>query len=110
MAYYFDHTHTREDHPATHVDKPGIIVVIYLILVVGAILTIAMSFAGLGDKAIWVHMLISAVQVGLVAYFWMHLQRSDSVTWLVALSSLFIMILLFALPMTDFLTRHLGAL
>ena len=110
MAYYFDHKHSREDHPASHVDNPAMVFGIYLALVVGAILTVAVSFAGLGDKAIWVHMLISAVQVSLVGYYWMHLQRSDSLTWLTALSALFIMIILFALPLGDYLTRHLGGL
>jgi caa(3)-type oxidase subunit IV len=45
-----------------------------------------------------------------VAYYWMHLQRSDSVTWLVAFSGLFIMIILFALPLGDYLTRQFGGL
>jgi caa(3)-type oxidase subunit IV len=110
MAYYFDHKHQREDHPAAHTDQPATIVIIYLLLVAGALLTIGVSFAGLGDKAIWIHMLISAVQVSLVAYYWMHLQRSDSLTWLVALSGLFIMIILFALPLGDYLTRQFGGL
>jgi caa(3)-type oxidase subunit IV len=110
MAYYFDHKHQREDHPAAHVDTPATVFMIYLLLVAGALLTIAVSFAGLGDKAIWVHMLISAAQVSLVAYYWMHLQRSDSLTWLVALSGIFIMMILFALPLGDYLTRHLGGL
>jgi caa(3)-type oxidase subunit IV len=110
MAYYFDYTQTKEDNPAAHTDNLATVFAVYVIIAIGAILTIAISFAGLGDVAIYLHMLISTIQVCLLAYFWMHLQRSDSVTWLVALSSLFIMILLFALPMTDFLTRHLGAL
>jgi len=110
MAYYYDHKHHREDHPAAHVDAPATVFIIYLLLVAGALLTIGVSFAGLGDKAIWVHMLISAAQVSLVAYYWMHLQRSDSLTWLTALSALFIMIILFALPLGDYLTRHLGGL
>src|SRR5262245_58998559 len=110
MAYYYDHTQTKEDNPAAHTDNVATVFTIYRIIGIGAILTIALSFAGLGDAAIFLHMLISTIQVCLLAYFWMHLQRSDSVTWLVALSSLFIMILLFALPMTDLLTRHLGAL
>jgi caa(3)-type oxidase subunit IV len=110
MAYYFDHTHQREDRPDAYTDKPATILLIYLLLVIGALLTIGVSFAGLGDKAIWIHMLISAVQVSLVAYYWMHLQRSDSVTWLVALSGLFIMIILFALPLGDYLTRQFGGL
>ena len=110
MAYYFDHKHTREDHPAAHADKPGAVLMIYLLLVAGALLTIGVSFAGLGDKAIWIHMLISVVQVSLVAYYWMHLQRSDSMTWLAALSALFFMVILFSLPLGDYLTRHLGGL
>ena len=110
MAYYFDHKHQREDQPTAHLDRPATVFMIYLLLVAGAILTVAVSFAGLGDKAIWVHMLISAVQVSLVGYYWMHLQRSDSLTWLTALSALFIMIILFALPLGDYLTRHLGGL
>jgi caa(3)-type oxidase subunit IV len=110
MAYYFDHKHQREDNPAAHVDTPATVFMIYLLLVAGALLTIGVSFAGLGDRAIWVHMLISAAQVSLVAYYWMHLQRSDSLTWLVALSGLFIMMILFALPLGDYLTRHLGGL
>ena len=110
MAYYYDHKHHREDQPAAHVDTVGTVVMVYLLLVAGAIATIGVSFAGLGDKAIFVHMLISAVQVCLVGYYWMHLQRSDSLTWLVALSSIFIMMILFALPLSDFLTRNLGGL
>jgi caa(3)-type oxidase subunit IV len=110
MAYYFDHKHQRVDDPAAHTDAPATVFIIYLILVAGALLTIGVSFAGLGDKAIWIHMLISATQVSLVGYFWMHLQRSDSLTWLTALSALFIMIILFSLPLGDYLTRHLGGL
>jgi caa(3)-type oxidase subunit IV len=110
MAYYFDHKHQREDHPAAHIDAPATVFMVYVALVVGAILTIGVSFAGLGDKAIFIHMLISIVQVSIVGYFWMHLHRADSLTWLTALSALFIMIILFALPLSDYLTRHLGGL
>jgi caa(3)-type oxidase subunit IV len=110
MAYYFDHKHVREDQPAAQVDSLGTIYLVWLAIFVGAILTIAVSFAVLGDKAIYVHMLISAVQVSLLAYYWMHLYRSDAVTWLVALSGLFVMVILFSLPLGDYLTRHLGSL
>ena len=100
MAYYFDHSRTKEDNPAAEVDNPGMVFLV----------TIGVSFAHLGDKAIYVHMLIAAVQVSLVAYYWMHLKRSDSLTWLTALSGIFIMLILFALPLGDYLTRFLGAL
>jgi caa(3)-type oxidase subunit IV len=110
MAYYFDHKHHREDYPAAHVDKTATVFMVYIVIVLGAIATIAVSFAHLGDKAIYVHMLISAIQVSIVAYYWMHLQRSDSLTWLVALSGIFIMMILFALPLSDYATRQFGGL
>lgn len=112
MAYYFDHKHQREDHPAEHTDKPAMVFGVYLALLVGAILNIAVSFAHgtFGEHAIYVHMLISAVQVGVVGYYWMHLQRSDALTWLVAGSAIFIMLILFALPLSDYVTRQRGSL
>jgi caa(3)-type oxidase subunit IV len=110
MAYHFDHNRTREDNPAAHVDKPATIVLVYFAILIGVFATIGVSFAGLGDKAIFIHMAIAAVQVAILAYYWMHLQRSDSLTWLTALSGLFIMLILFALPLGDYLTRHLGGL
>jgi caa(3)-type oxidase subunit IV len=110
MTYYADHEHKVEDRPAEHTDSPATVVIIYVLLVIGAITTIGVSFAGLGDAAIYIHMLISVVQLCLVAYFWMHLQRSDSLTWLTALSAFFFMIILFALPLADYLTRHHGGL
>ena len=79
-------------------------------LVVGAIATIGISFADLGGKAIFIHMAISTVQLCLVAYFWMHLQRSDSLTWLTALSAFFFMIILFGMPLSDYLTRDRGGM
>ena len=110
MAYYFDHTRTKEDNPAAHVDNPGMVFLVWLAILIGVIATIGVSFAHLGDKAIYIHMLIAAAQVSLVAYYWMHLQRSDALTWLTALSGIFIMLILFALPLSDYLTRYLGAL
>lgn len=110
MAYYFDHKHEKTDNPAASVDKPMAIFAIWLIILVGVIATIGVSFAHLGDASLVVHMLISVVQVSLVAYFWMHLNKADSLTWLTALSSIFIMMILFALPLSDYLTRYIGGL
>lgn len=110
MTYYADHEHKVVDHPAEHTDNPGMVIAIWAILVVGAVATIGLSFAGLGDKAIYIHMLISTVQLCLVAYFWMHLQRSDSLTWLTALSAFFFMIILFGMPLSDYLTRDRGGM
>jgi caa(3)-type oxidase subunit IV len=104
------HAPTAHDNPAEHVDNPATIFMVYLVLVAGSILTIACSMSGLGDKAIYAHMLISTVQVCFVGYYWMHLRRADSLTWLIALSAFFFMLILFALPLADILTRENGGL
>jgi len=110
MTYYADHEQKVIDQPAAHTDSPAMILGIWVLLVIGSVLNISISFMGLGSAAIYVHMMISLVQLCLVAWFWMHLQRADSLTWLTALSAFFFMIILFALPLTDYLTRHLGGL
>ena len=101
---------TAPDDPTAHADSTTMVVGVFIAVAIGAIATIGVSMANIGDKAIFVHMAISAVQVCIVGYFWMHLKRADALTWLVAGSAFFFMAILFALPLSDYLTRHLGGL
>ena len=102
--------HHAEDNPAAHVDNVPNLLVIYVCLIAGCIATIGVSMAGLGDQSIYIHMAISTVQAVLVLYYFMHLKRSDALTWLTIGSAFFFMLILFALPLSDFLTRKWGAL
>ena len=65
------------DDPTAHADDPGSVFAVYVVLLIGAILTIWISFQHF-ESAIYLHMLISAVQVCIVGYYWMHLKRSDA--------------------------------
>jgi caa(3)-type oxidase subunit IV len=105
-----NHGKPQHDNPAAHVDSPAGLFVLFLVLLAGSTLTIAVSMMGLGEKQLLVHMAISTVQACIVGYYFMHLKRSDSLTWLTAFSAFFIMAILFALPLGDFLTRKWGAL
>lgn len=110
-----DHGHGHStpaapDDPTAHADSPVSVFMVFFLVLAGAIATIAVSFSHMGDKAIYIHMAISSVQVALVGYYWMHLKKSDSLTWLIAGSTFFFMLILFALPLGDYLTRHLGGL
>lgn len=104
------HSHAAPDNPAAHVDNPAQLFVVFLLIGAGAVATIFASMQGLGDKAIFVHMGISTVQACLVGYYFMHLKKADSLTWLIALSGIFFMAILFALPLGDILTRQWGGL
>ena len=110
MAFYFDHKHKKLDNPAESVDKPAAIIAVWFAILIGVFATIGVSFAHLGDNALIVHMLISVVQVSLVGYYWMHLNKADSLTWLTAGAAMFIMLILFAMPLSDYLTRFLGGM
>ena len=103
------HSHTVVDSVKDY-DSPGQIFLVFFVVLIGLITTIGVSMAGLGDKALIIHMLISTVQVTFIGYFWMHMKKADQMTWLTMGSAFFIMLILFVLPLSDFLTRHRGGL
>lgn len=109
MASHGNFESDVHDDPTAHADRPAAVVGVFVVLLIGAVATIGISFAHV-EGAIFLHMLISAVQVCIVFYYWMHLKRADALTWLTAGSALFIMLILFALPLGDYLTRQFGGL
>jgi len=110
IPYVPDYGKKEPDFPTKDLDPPGQIYMVFFVVLIGLFVTIGASMAGLGDRAIYVHMLVSVIQVSFVAYYWMHLKKSDQMTWLTFGSAFFVMLVLFALPLSDFLTRHRGGL
>ena len=96
-----------DDPPTMHdVDKPNVIVMVWLVVILLAGANVGLSLAGLGKLALPVQLTIGAVQAGLVAYYWMHMRRKDQVVTLSALSALFFMFIMFVLTLSDYLTRQ----
>lgn len=59
----------------------------------------------------WVASLTCAVvQAGVLAYFFMDLKQSDTLTWLCVATAIFFTGLQFLFTLTDYFTRHLGVL
>lgn len=110
IPYVPDYGKKDADFPTKDLDPPGQIYMVFFVVLVGLFVTIGASMAGLGEKALLVHMAVSVIQVSFVAYYWMHMKKSDQMTWLTVGAALFTMLLLFALPLSDFLTRHRGGL
>jgi cytochrome c oxidase subunit 4 len=93
--------------PTMHdVDKPAALVVVFLCVIGLSAANIGLSLAGLGRIALPVQLAIGVVQAGLVAYYWMHLRRKDTVVTLTAISALFFMFIMFVLFLGDYLTRQ----
>jgi cytochrome c oxidase subunit 4 len=104
-------THPPDDPPTMHdVDNPGTLFVVYLVVLGLSAANVGLSLAGLGVLALPVQLSIAAVQACLVAYYWMHLRRRDTVVTLTALSSLFFMFIMFVLTLSDYLSRHHAAM
>jgi caa(3)-type oxidase subunit IV len=85
----------------------------HLLFVVLAVLTLAavgVSMTGMsGNTRLVVNLIIAGVQASVLSLFFMHLRKSDAITWLVAAAGLFWMFILFVLLLTDYLTRQYGA-
>ncbi len=103
------HSHGAPDDPTAGADNPVSVFLVFLAVLTGSIITIGVSLAHV-EGSIYIHMLISTIQVSIVGYYWMHLKKSDALTWLVAGSAFFFMLILFALPLGDYLTRQFGGL
>lgn len=92
------------------VDSPASLFVVFLVVIGLAAANIGLSISGLGKLALPVQLGIASVQACVVAYYWMHMRRKDTVVTLTALSSLFFMFIMFVLTLSDYLTRHLASM
>jgi cytochrome c oxidase subunit 4 len=84
--------------------------VTFAILAGLSFLALFVGFSDLGTMKVVASLLVSTVQAGILAYFFMDLRAADKLTWLVAAASLFWVFLMFLFILTDFLTRHLGVI
>jgi caa(3)-type oxidase subunit IV len=105
------HDHKIEDPPTLHdVDNPAKVFMVYLVVLGLALANIFLSGAGLGPISLPVQMGIATVQAVLVAWYWMHLRRKDTIITLTAVTSLFFVFIFYVLVLSDVLTRTGGGL
>jgi cytochrome c oxidase subunit 4 len=103
--------HKPDDPPTMHdVDTVGSLVTVYLIVLGLAGANVGLAVAGLGTLALPVQLAIATVQAGLVAWYWMHLRRKDTVVTLTAVTSLFFVFIFYVLVLSDILTRVYAAI
>jgi cytochrome c oxidase subunit 4 len=109
MAEHHDIEHT-EAHKE-HMGIPGY-VVIFLILVVGTILTYAVATVDLdwifpGANTL-VALVIAFTKMTFVILYFMHVRWQSKMIWLSAVAGFFWMAIMFAYTMQDYLTRSTG--
>jgi cytochrome c oxidase subunit IV len=88
-----------------HVAPKSMYVGIWIALLVGTGLTVLAAEVDLGVLNNIVMLLIACTKALLVVLFFMHVRWSSRLTWVVAASGFFWLLILFGLTMQDYLTR-----
>lgn len=78
---------------------------VFAALLIGTALTVAVAFLDLGAMNNVVMLTIACVKALLVVLFFMHVRWSTRLTWVVAASGFFWLLILFSLTMGDYLSR-----
>ncbi len=81
---------------------------VFLALLILTFLTTGVAFLDLGFFSPVVALTIAIVKASLVVLFFMHLRYSTRLTWVVGGAGLFWLGILFALSLSDYLTRAWG--
>jgi cytochrome c oxidase subunit IV len=88
-----------------HVAPKSMYLAVFAALIVGTGLTVLAAEVDLGALNNIVMLLIACTKAALVVLFFMHVRWSTRLTWVVAASGFFWLLILFGLTMTDYLSR-----
>jgi cytochrome c oxidase subunit IV len=90
---------------AGHVAPKSMYYLVFLALIVGTVLTVLAASVDMGPLNNVVMLTIAAVKATLVILFFMHVRWSTRLTWVIAASGFFWLLILFGMGMSDYLTR-----
>ena len=90
---------------AAHIAPKRMYYAVFLALIVGTVLTYAAAKVDMGPLNNVVMLLIACTKATLVILFFMHVRWSTRLTWIVAMSGFFWLLILFSIGMSDYLTR-----
>src|SRR5512145_956949 len=88
-----------------HVAPKSLYYAIFLALMVGTGLTVLVAYYDLGYFNNVVMLAIACTKALLVVLFFMHVRWSTRLTWVVAASGFFWLLILFTLTLSDYLSR-----
>jgi cytochrome c oxidase subunit 4 len=91
---------------AQHVVPKRTYYLVFAALLVGTYLTVQVAFFDLGPLNILVALGVAVAKATLVVLFFMHVKYSTRLTWAVVMGSLFWLMLLLVITVSDYLTRQ----
>ena len=98
------HGHDGHGH-APHVVPLGVYFAVFAALMLGTWLTVMAAHQDFGRYNTAVALAIAITKALLVVLFFMHVRWSTRLTWVVAASGFFWLLILFGLTMQDYMTR-----
>ena len=90
---------------AAHVAPKSMYYMVFGALILGTILTVAASKVDMGPLNNIVMLVIACTKASLVILFFMHVRWSSRLTWVVAMSGFFWLLILFGIGMSDYMSR-----
>jgi cytochrome c oxidase subunit 4 len=90
---------------AGHVAPKSLYYTIFAALMVGTILTVVVAYFDLGFLNNVVMLAIACTKAMLVILFFMHVRWGTRLTWVVAGSGFFWLLILFTITMSDYMSR-----
>ena len=78
---------------------------VFGILMVGTVLTVVVAFYDLGVFNNVVMLTIACVKATFVVLYFMHVRWGTRLTWIVAVSGVFWLLIMFSFTLSDYLTR-----
>ena len=88
-----------------HVAPKGMYYLVFIALIIGTGLTVAVAEVDLGALNNVAMLAIACTKALLVILFFMHVRWSSRLTWVVVASGFFWLLILFGLGMTDYISR-----
>ena len=89
-----------------HIVYPRVYIGIFLVLLVGTVLTVLVAFMDLrGPLNAIVALTIATIKATFVVLYFMHVRYSGRLIWLVIAAALFWMGIMFAFTFADYFTR-----
>ena len=88
-----------------HVAPKSMYYAVFAALIFGTALTVAVAFIDLGALNNVLMLGIAITKAALVVLFFMHVRWGTRLTWVVAASGFFWLLILFGLTMSDYLSR-----
>ena len=80
-------------------------ILVWIALLALLVITLGVSYAGLGAWSTALSFLVSAAKTALIAWYYMHLKREKGMTRIFAVAGVAWLVILFSLALSDYVSR-----